>query len=68
MWLYEVIFSDGDMCDFEKYKEFINESYQGVFSDRLYHVNNMIKRLVNEQNILLNLINGVENNEITDNS
>ena len=47
-----LIFSEGDLCDEELYDLFIQNEYQGVYSDRLAHVQNMINRLQAEQETL----------------
>lgn len=52
MWNNETIFSEGDLCDEELYDLFIQNEYQGVYSDRLAHVQNMINRLQAEQETL----------------
>lgn len=49
MWNNETIFSEGDLCDDELYDLFIQNEYQGIYSDRLGHVQNMIERLQAEQ-------------------
>ena len=49
MWTNETIFSEGDLCDEELYEQFIEKEYQGVYSDRINHIENMITRLRAEQ-------------------
>ena len=52
MWTNETIFSEGDLCDEELYEQFIEKEYQGVYSDRINHIENMITRLRAEQETL----------------
>lgn len=50
MWTNETIFSEGDLCDDELYDQFIENEYQGIYSDRITHIESMIKRLQAEKN------------------
>ena len=52
MWTNETIFSEGDLCDDELYEQFIEKEYQGNYSDRIAHIDNMINRLQAEQETL----------------
>ena len=52
MWTNETIFSEGDLCDDELYEQFIEQEYQGNYSDRIAHIDNMITRLRAEQETL----------------
>lgn len=50
MWTNENIFFEGDLCDNELYEQFIEKEYQGIYSDRINHIENMITRLQAEKN------------------
>lgn len=52
MWNNETIFSEGDLCDDELYEQFIEKEYQGNYSDRITHIQNMIERLQAEKEML----------------
>lgn len=52
MWINEKTFSIGDLENSEEYIEFINAEYEGDYAERLLHVNEMIKRLSAERDIL----------------
>ena len=52
MWTNETIFSEGDLCEEELYEQFIEKEYQGIYSDRINHIENMITRLRAEQETL----------------
>lgn len=58
MWTNETIFSEGDLCDEELYEQFIEKEYQGVYSDRINHIENMITRLRAEQETLERKLRG----------
>ena len=49
MWTNENIFFEGDLCDNELYEQFIEKEYQGIYSDRINHIENMITRLQAEK-------------------
>jgi hypothetical protein len=52
MWTDEKIFSIGDLENFEDYDKFIKADYEGNYTERLLHVEEMIKRLTAERNVL----------------
>lgn len=52
MWTDETIFSLGDLSRTEEYSEFIDREYDGMRSERLEHVKNMISRLQAEKEML----------------
>ena len=58
MWTNETIFSEGDLCNEELYEQFIEKEYQGVYSDRINHIENMITRLRAEQETLERKLRG----------